>query len=202
LRRPLRDRLAERPRRRHERVDHGLVALAGGAEPLDACERLLQRGGQRGQVHLGGVSQGLSGPAEGHAVQRPGGAADHGDDGVARESQDLSGRRGRGHPPVLSVQGAEHGSEAAGEVDAVIGIADRRVQLGQVVAVGLDDLGGGGHPGPEEFSVHVEVSDHLISPHCPQDDSYHPKQASTTTKWSRALTNIAAVKEALRWPGR
>src|SRR5438445_701039 len=43
---------------------------------------------------------------------------------------------------------------APGEVDAMIGVADRRVQLGQVIAVGLDDPGGRHDPGPEDLSVH------------------------------------------------
>jgi hypothetical protein len=52
------------------------------------------------------------------------------------------------------IQRHEHGGEAAGEVYAVVGVADRRVQLGQAVPVDLDDLGGGRDPGPEDFSVH------------------------------------------------
>jgi small subunit ribosomal protein S10 len=36
----------------------------------------------------------------------------------------------------------------------VVGVADRRVQLGEVIAVGLDDLGRTRDPGPEDFSVH------------------------------------------------
>jgi len=36
----------------------------------------------------------------------------------------------------------------------VISVADRRVQLGQVVALFLDDGGGGGDPGPEDFGLH------------------------------------------------
>ena len=46
------------------------AALAGGAELLDARERRIERGGQGGQVDVGGASQRLSGPAEGRAVQR------------------------------------------------------------------------------------------------------------------------------------
>ena len=102
---------------------------------------------RRGQVHVGGVSQRLSGPAERRAVERAGGAADLGDQGVARQGQDGPGRRGFSAP---GVQRAEHGGEAAGQVDAMIGVADRRVQLGQVVAVGLDDPGGRHDPGPED----------------------------------------------------
>jgi hypothetical protein len=51
-------------------------------------------------------------------------------------------------------QRAEDGGEAAGQVDAVVGVADRCVQLGEVVAVGLDDPGGRDDPGPEDVSVH------------------------------------------------
>jgi len=152
-RRPGRDRLAEGPGRRLERVDHGLVALARGPQPLHAGQRRVQRGGQPGQVHVGGVAQRLPGPAERHAVQRPGRAAHLGDDGAAGQGQDPSGRHVR-RGPVARVQRAEHRGEAAVQVDAVIGVADRRVQLGQVITVGLDDPGGRRYPGPEDFSVH------------------------------------------------
>ena len=60
--------------------------------------------------------------------------------------------------PLRAFSAREHRGEAAGEVDAVIGVADRRVQLGQVVAVGLDDPGGRRYPGPEDFSVHLAPS--------------------------------------------
>ena len=56
--------------RRRQRVDHGLVALAGGAELLDARQGRIERGGQRGQVDVGGASQRLAGPAESRAVER------------------------------------------------------------------------------------------------------------------------------------
>ena len=48
-----------------------------------------------------------------------------------------------------------HGGESAGQVDPVVGVADRRVQLGEVVAVGLDHPAADVDPGAEDISVHV-----------------------------------------------
>jgi hypothetical protein len=36
----------------------------------------------------------------------------------------------------------------------VVGIADRRVQLGQVITVGLDHLGGRDDPRAEDIGIH------------------------------------------------
>src|SRR6202044_1207327 len=60
------------------------------------------------------------------------------------------------------------GGEAAGQVGAVIGIADRGVELGEVVALRVDDRRDLRYPGSEELSVHVRSSRYwTMSPDLP-----------------------------------
>jgi len=149
LRRPVLDRLGERPGSRGERVDHRLVSLAGRAELLHARQGRVEGQAECGQVHLLGGAQSLPGPAERHPVQRPGGAADLGDQRGAGQDEHRPRRRGR-----LGVERGQHGGETAGQVDPVIGVADLRVKLGKVVAVGLDHPGRRGDPRAEGVGVH------------------------------------------------
>ena len=128
--------LPKRPGRRGERVDHRLVALAGRAELLHARPGPPRaRRPSAARSTSAAAPSALPGPAERRPVQRAGGAADLGDQRAAGQGQ----HRARASPARPAASSArEHGGEAAGQVDAVVGVADRRVQLGQVVAVGLD----------------------------------------------------------------
>ena len=130
---------------------NALISKVGGASgPLYgvAFRRAGKSLGDAADVDLPAVAAALQAALAG--VQQLG-AADLGDQGVARHGQD---RPGRGHLRAPSVQRAEDGGEATGQVDAVVGVADRRVQLGEVIAVGLDNPGGRHDPGPEDLSVH------------------------------------------------
>jgi len=70
------------------------------------------------------------------AVQRPRGTSDAQDQRLADFAQRLVDRV-RGNDVDL----CEHGLEAALEVDAVIGVADRPIELGQLVGVADDRVG-------------------------------------------------------------
>src|SRR5690606_2024439 len=109
----------ERVHRRHQRVDHGLVAGCGTAELPHRVHPGAQRLGQLLFVHLGGVAQRLPGPAQQRAVQRAGGAAHLRDEQPARQGQHGAGRGGR-----FLLQRVPHRREPAPQVPAVVGVPD------------------------------------------------------------------------------
>ena len=84
-----------------------------------------------------GVAERAAGAAQRGAPQRAARAADRRDQRLARQDQQLAGRLA----VVLLGERLEHRAEPAVHVDAVVAVADRGVQLRQVVGLGLD--GGG-----------------------------------------------------------
>ena len=121
-----------------ERVDHRLVAGLGRAELDHAGERRVERVGERRPVERRRVADRAAGAAQGGAPQRPARAADRRDQRLAGDDQLLAGRLGA----VLRAQRLDHRAEAARHVDAVVAVADRRVELREVGRLRLD---GGGH---------------------------------------------------------
>ena len=146
------DRLV-RTDRGPQRVHHRLVALGRGTQLLDARQGGLQGGPELDRRHLGVLAQGLGGLPQPGAVQRarrPTGLADQ------------SPPDGREHHPrcrrVRLVQHRQCRLEAAAQIDAVVGVADRGIEVGQVVGVVDHQLGGLGDPGPEHARVHHHPS--------------------------------------------
>jgi hypothetical protein len=66
----------------------------------------------------------------------------------------VSSRTEPGRGRVRRGQRRLHGAEPAGEVDAVIGVADRGIELGEVISLCFDDRCDLRDPCAEEFSVH------------------------------------------------
>ena len=148
--------LAQRPHGGRERVDHRLLALLRGAELDDAGEGSIERIGELGPVELGRVSERAAGPPQGSAPQRAARSAHRRDERGARGDQQATRRR----RVVRRLELRDHRAEPAIHVRAVIGVTDRRVELGQVVAL-LPNRGCGlRHPSPNRLRVHARPSFH------------------------------------------
>ena len=133
------ERLARRRRRSRsaatagrERVDHRLVARLGGAELDDAGERRVERGGERrrrraparrrARGRRGGAPMPHSGPLAPPTVETS---------VLPARISSLPGRRARPAP----AERLAHRVEPARHVDAVVAVADRGVELRQVVGL-------------------------------------------------------------------
>ena len=146
--RPARRVPLERLQGRHERVDDRLVALDRGAQALDRVQARAERlqqvlgveglGGRRARCPPGGSA----------TEQRPGRATDAVDQGGADARQQFA-RRG----PVHRIEIDDRRREASIHVDAVVGIADRGVELRQVITLRREDIGALADPPPNGGSV-------------------------------------------------
>ena len=142
----------ERCERRRVRVDDRLVALLCRAEPLDAVQPGPQCRQQVLGIELAGVAERLTRPAQAGAEQRPGRAAHAVDQRSADPDQELAGGQIGG-----GIEVGDGRREPAVHVDAVVGVADRRVELREEVAVRRDLVGAPAHPPADRgVVVHVE----------------------------------------------
>ena len=114
-----------------ERVDHRLVPALGRPELDDRGERRVERLDQCVRLDLLGIAEPASGLAQAGAPERAAGTADGRDERRAGRDQELAGR----DAAVQVVELDLDGGEPARHVRAVIGIADGRVELGQVVTL-------------------------------------------------------------------
>ena len=134
-----------------QRVDHRLVAALGRAELDDRGERRLERVDERLGLDLLGVAERLR-PAlrKAGAPERAAGAADRRDERRAGGDQELARRRAAVQVVELDLDGGE----PARHVRAVVGVADRRVELGEVVALLGDRRRAAAQPAVERLGGH------------------------------------------------
>ena len=121
--------LAQRRRGGRERVDHRLVAGLGGAEVDDRGQRRVERGGEPLAVEPLGVAEAASrrrGRPSPTAGRWP---ADGRHQGLAGEHEQPAGRACR----ALGGERLADRLEPAGHVDPVVAVADRGVELREVV---------------------------------------------------------------------
>ena len=113
-------------------MDRGFSSVVAKLAELDhAVQGRLQSGSELLAVELLHVAERATGPPQGSAPQRAARAADLGDERAAGGRQRLAG----GRRWIGPVQLREHSREAAIHVRPVIGVADRGVELRQVVAL-------------------------------------------------------------------
>src|SRR5207249_10324448 len=94
--------------------------------------------------------------AQGRSPERSARATNRRDERASREDQQLSRRRA-----AVRVKGLDDGLESPDHVGAVVSIADRRVELDQVVALGADGDIDLAHPGGDRGRVHDPVADQV-----------------------------------------
>ena len=129
-------------------VHHRLVAHGRGAQLLDTGEGGLQGHAELYRRDVRAVVQGLGGLPETGAVQRSRGTAEVGEERVAGG---IEHRLGSGRGGV--VQRADGRLETPPHVATVVGVADDRVEVGQVVDVVVQQLGGLADPAAEHGRV-------------------------------------------------
>jgi len=126
-----------------EGVDHRLVARLGATPGDDPGDTGAEGAGELGGVELGGRAGALGHLEEQRPVERSARTADR------RHERHAAGLQHR--PRVVGstlLEPQSHGGGSPGHVRAVVGVADRGVELGQEFSV-LDDL--------------------LVEPHHPRD---------------------------------
>jgi hypothetical protein len=116
-----------------ERIHHRLVPDRRGAEVFDRGERSRQDLDKLRTVERRLVTEDAPAAAERRAPQRPAGATHGGDQRAAREDEQLPRRRA-----AVRVKGLNDGLESPNHVGAVVSVADRRVELDQMVALGAN----------------------------------------------------------------
>lgn len=145
---------------RDERVQHRLVAHLGAAQ--------LGHGGDPGAERLGQplpadvllLAQRLAGAAQQRPVQRSRSPA-HGGDQLPPGGDEHRTRRGG----RLLRQELRHGGEPALQIDPVVGVTDRRVQLGEPVGLPVDGRGRRLQPAHQELrAVRLRQPGHLSTP--------------------------------------
>ena len=119
------------------------------------CRAARRRAPRRGRPasNVSASPSALPGPPQGRAPQRPAGAADRRDERRAGLHQRLARRRAA----VEAVQLGLDSGEPPGHVGAVVGVADGRVELGEVVALLGDRRSAGAHPTGHGLGVHVAL---------------------------------------------
>src|SRR4029453_10363566 len=131
-----------------EGVDDGLVTHRGRPQLLDGIEAGSKRQQQVLRTELLFRPERLTQIPEPASVEGAGGAADREHERSPHRVQDLP-RRLPPHP----LEFGHRGREAPVEVDPVVGVADRRIELGQVVALVPDQEGKLVHPLEDERST-------------------------------------------------
>ena len=154
-RRPAGEPLAHRGHRRLQCVHHRLVTRYRRPQVLDRRQRRGHRIDELGEVECRFVAQGSTRLAKRRSPERTACAADGRDERLAGEDQQLAGR-----PIRLGAQGECHRIEPTIEVDAVVAVADRGVELDQVVPLGAHRRGDLIHPRGDGLRVHCYSDRH------------------------------------------
>ena len=189
----LRERALQGIDRRRQGVIHGLVAWPGLAAIDDAHEP-----GSKGSRDVGcrdgfgGGSQRAAHPHEQRPEQGPARPSDRGHQRHPHLAQQGAGRRRRAF-----VERGHGGLHAPVHVRAVVGIADRRVELGQELTVLSDEVRKPAHPLLEDRRGHVLA--HRQMPHLNAEvlTGASQRESSSSSTLSKVIDTPAMSSEVM-----